>query len=563
MLKTILCIPPDYQYYFPALAAPALSAFLKAHGFDCVQIDLNLAYRDHLAAKVSGSSVALDLAQRRFFLEPLLQSFFLRNLKDRYYSSLLPRANDGVFPRLPYGNNTNSSFYFCERLLDSQHLWRYLQDRQENTFLQFYVSCGIIERLEKERTAVLGISLISPSQVIAGLTLGLLVKQQLPHVHVVIGGQWPGLYADAISSRQDLFCCFDSVVLGEGEEVLCVLVGRIAAGRPLDGIDGLLLPGMSASAVRRGEASMDTLPCPDFSGLSLTDYDGMSDGRLSLTYETSRGCYWSRCAYCVDLPLPRPSYRCKQPRLAAWDMRQLKKRYGAGYLLLGDPGLSPRQMRGIARELLKERVDIRWWTMARLDPGFDRDLFELAHTAGLEKINFGFESASDRVCSLLGKGNRQQRSSRIIRDCAAAGIEVDLQTMLGLPGERFEEGMETIDFLSRHKDCISHVTFNTYYLTPGNVVFADPGRYGLSVDNAPRSPFTFFHPFTNLSGMDMHQAELLEQIYATFNRKPAETPAVPSNSGGFVELVLNGEVCRVGYCRDEATETYTFKDEDR
>ena len=166
-MKTILCIPPDYQYYFPPLGTPALLAFLKKHGCICSQIDLNLGYRDHLAAKVSGTSPALSPAERRFFLEPLLQSFFMHKLRGRYYSDLLPRSNDGVFPKLPYGNNTNSSFYFCEQLLDSPHLWRYLQDCAENTFLQFYSAYGIIRRLEKEHAAVLGISLISPSQVIA------------------------------------------------------------------------------------------------------------------------------------------------------------------------------------------------------------------------------------------------------------------------------------------------------------------------------------------------------------------------------------------------------------
>lgn len=419
--------------------------------------------------------------------------------------------------------------------------------------------------MEKEHAAVLGISLISPSQVIAGLTLGLLVKQQLPQVHVVIGGQWPSLYSREISRRQDLFRCFDSVIVGDGEEALCELAGRIAATRPLEGIPGLLLSGMPAEAARHNETAMDTLPCPDFDGLALSGYDGLSDGRLSLTYETSRGCYWSRCAYCVDLPLPRPSYRCKDPRRAAADMRSLKERYGAGYVLLGDPGLSPRQMRAVSQEILKEQVDIRWWTMARLDPGFNKELFDLAHAAGLEKINFGFESASDRVCSLMGKGNQQQRSSRIIRDCAAAGIEVDLQTMLGLPGERFEDGMETVEFLIRHKDSIGHVTFNTYYLTPGNLVYGDPCRYGLQTDRQHLPAFAFFHPFSNPAGMDMHQAALLERIYETFSRDPQQRrhtqPAAVLGPGGFVELALNGEVCRIGYCRDAATETYAFSDE--
>jgi hypothetical protein len=187
----------------------------------------------------------------------------------------------------------------------------------------------------------------------------------------------------------------------------------------------------------------------------------------------------------------------------------------------------------------------------------------------LRKINFGFESASDRVCGLLDKGNQRGRSSKIIKDCAEAGIEVDLQTMLGLPGERFEDALETIDFLVSHKQFISHVTFNTYYLTPFNHVYQDPLKYGIAYDARSSLPFGFFIPFENQNGMDMGQADLLERIYQSLiHKNPGNTSESPAGapgpvSEGAVEFALNGESCRLRYRRDPATETYTFaEDED-
>jgi radical SAM superfamily enzyme YgiQ (UPF0313 family) len=564
MFKTILCIPPDYDHNFPPLGTPALAAFLKKNGMLCSQIDLNLGYRDFLSRRVCGP-FPLNRDEQLFFLEPLLRKFFAEKLQLRYYSEFLPRKNDGLFPRLPYGNNTNSSFYFCERLISSEYLSRYLEDEAENTFYQFYQDCGIIRSLQKEHIDLLGISVISPSQAIASLTLGLLVKNTIPHIHVVIGGQWPTLYRNEIIQKKDLFRCFDSVIVFEGEHALYELAKRLEHGKNFVSIPNVVTRDtVSSEAVLRKEENMDALPCPDFDGLALGDYDAGKDGQISLTFETSRGCYWSKCAYCVDLPLPKPTYRSKSVGLVVKDMQELKQRYNAHYLLFGDPGLSPRQMRQISQKIIEDRVEMEWWTMARLDPGFDRPLFDLAHKAGLKQVNFGFETASDRVSRLLDKGNERARSSRIIRDCAQAGIRVDLQTMVGLPGESFQDGMETVDFLVAHKEFIASVTFNTYYLTPCNYIYQNPAKYGIEYDRTLRLPFRFFIPFKNKDGMGMDWAYQLEKMYhSLLNQKSDANQGViacPSeqNIKGYVEICLNGESCRLQYKREDQTENYTF-----
>lgn len=149
MFKVLLCIPPDYDYNFPPLGTPALCAFLRKNGIDSAQIDLNLKYRDFLACRIYSSKISLK--EQRFFLKPVLKSFFKEKLKGRYYFDFLPRDSDGTQPFLPYDNNTNSSFYFTERLLSSECLFRYLEDEEENTFLQFYRDTNFLGVLEKRR----------------------------------------------------------------------------------------------------------------------------------------------------------------------------------------------------------------------------------------------------------------------------------------------------------------------------------------------------------------------------------------------------------------------------
>lgn len=161
--------------------------------------------------------------------------------------------------------------------------------------------------------------------------------------------------------------------------------------------------------------------------------------------------------------------------------------------------------------------------MARLDPGFTPDVFRCAAAAGLVQVNFGFESASDRVCASLGKGNVAARSQEVIRACKECGIKVGLQTMLGLPGETDEEAWETVSFLLRHKKYIDEPIFNIYYLTPSCEVYFHPERYGVCFRRDARYPFRFFHAFVNKKGMTQEKAFGYEKIYRMLFDKKSPT----------------------------------------
>lgn len=556
--KVLLCIPPDYHYDFPPLGTPALVAFLKQKGICTEQTDLNLRYRKFLLEHISGSS--LSKGEKKRALGNILKRFFIDKLKSRYYSKFLPGKTNKILPIMPYENYTNSSFYFAERLLSSDYLWQYLQDSSENTFYQFYEKENFLDYLDKKKVDLLGLSIISPSQVVASLTLGLLVKKYLPHIHISIGGQWPTLYRSVILQKKELFRCFDSVIAFEGETPLYKLAMAIKHNKDISSVPNIILKdNKTALNQSQKEEDLDLLPCPDFDGLSLNEYDKES----ILTYETSRGCYWSKCAYCVDLPLPKPSYRIKNPPLIAKDIKELKKRYKADFLVLSDPGLSPRHMSEISRQILKGRIGIDWWCMARPDPGFRYQTFKLAARAGLKQINFGFESASDRVCEILHKGNKKERSLKIIKDCFDAGVKVCLQTMLGLPGETLADGLETIDFLIANKKIISDACFNPYYLTPSNPIYLDPEKYGIEYKNDPRRPFRFFTPFKNLKGMSQKEEQLLERLYNSLLKKDKgrdRQRETRSASKGSLEFCLNRESLRINYVRDSKSKRFYFVD---
>lgn len=456
----LLCIPAAYSTTFPPLGTAALTGFLTQRGIAVRQHDSNIAFRSFA---------------RRQRLFPVKQAASRMRYEFEYYPG--------------------TSFVFTEELLSGDAPRDYITDPRRNSFIGFFYQ-DLYRQLRplRKRPMLVGLSITAPSQAICAFTFGFLVKKEFPGIHVVIGGQWCGLFAGQLSRRKDFAAFFDSFVAGEGETPLLRLVDELRSGKPRYArVPNLFHPctrGFSAPAGNVQE-TMDSLPAPDFDGLPLASYSG---GR-AVTYETARGCYWGKCAFCVDLPQPQPCYREKDPRRAADEIAALARRYRPGLLVISNPAFAPGQMQALCRLLIRRKITLPWWCWCRFDPAFTPGIFRLAKKAGCVSMGFGLESFNQEILDRVRKGTRLPVISRIIRQAHAAGLDIFLQAIIGLPTERPEQSLNTIGFLLNMRRYVKKVMFNGYYLTPGNPVFSDPGAFHLRVKRSPVRPFRFFHDF--------------------------------------------------------------------
>lgn len=533
--KVLLCIPPDYSCDFPPLATPALTSFLRSHGVDARQLDLNILYRDFLIRKIKPQS-PLSINDSRSLLSAVLQNHFGGDrFKHSPYFDLLSVDKHNFLPYLPYNNNRNSSFFFTERLLSSPLLWRYLEDSVENSFLEFFAQERIASTIVDEKFDLVGFSVTSPSQVIPTLTLGFLIKRLSPTTHIVIGGQWPTLFKNELAARPDFSRCFDGIVFGDGETAVLSLSEAISTKKSLVSIPNLIFWNGARFTVSQAshEEDLKALPPPDFDGLILGKYNSHEARGTTLTYETSRGCYWNKCIYCVDLPLPKTGYRVKTAEQIARDTITLKEKFKARSLILSDPALSPKLMTDLSGAILGNDLKIGWWSMARLDKAFSEEIFRTARRSGCRQLNFGFEAASDRVCRVAQKGNALATSLEVIKMAHNAGIAVCLQTMMGLPTETEQELFDTLEFLTRNRRYIDEVSINVYYLTPRNEIQQNPAKFGIDIKSDRTLPFQFFIPFKN-SGVSSRTAQKFANLYHTMI-SDGKTPKLPAtrHSGTF------------------------------
>jgi radical SAM superfamily enzyme YgiQ (UPF0313 family) len=349
---------------------------------------------------------------------------------------------------------------------------------------------------------VIGLSITCPSQVIASFTLGGLIKEFFPDTKIVIGGQWVSFYREELQKRKDFVKFYDYVIYFEGETPFFKLIDSLKNNKPLGDVPNFIYmeDGAWKTSPKISHEDMDELPAPDFDDLPLKRYFG-SNKKISLTVETSRGCYWGKCAFCIDLPLPQPKYREKSPDLIIRDIKELMSKYGVRDLVISNATFSPSQMREVSQKILKENIKVTWWTMARFDNGLTKEILKLAKDAGCRMMGFGLESMNQRVLDFVNKGTKVEVIKRIMKDAKEVNLGIYYQTMIGMPSETIEEALYTLMFLARHSDARGRKpAFNIYYLIPKNRVFHAPDKYGIKIDEDHKLPFKYFYSFKHTVG---------------------------------------------------------------
>lgn len=519
--KTLLLIPPKYEVDFPPLGTPALAGFLKSRGKFVAQMDANHAYHLHFMNKLEMPHK--DEQPRAFKLYALrlfLNSFFVsKEDSDVYYAPLLKNC----FAEASYNDWTDSSYHFAENLLDSEFLRCFLEDEKENTFLQYYRDSRLGEHIVEQGINLLGISVIGPSQVIATLTLAKYLKMNFAKApKIVVGGQWCTLFHSSFVERNDFTDFVDFHIRGEGETPLLSLIQYLEGERPVEDAANLSFAknGQWQVTAHHTKENLRELPAPDFDGLPLREYDSFGSSKIHLTYETSRECYWNRCTYCVDLPMPHEGYRAKPVAIVLKEIKELKDKYHFDALVISDPAIAPSRLRDISQGLIDRGERIPFWCFGRLEKNFTKEIFETAKKAGCYVVNFGMETANQRIMDFVDKGTQLSEVGRIIKDCAGAGVHVALQMIMRLPTETFMEGLETVIYLINHRAWIQQATFNIYYCTPGSLMFNDPFRFKIRIlPNQPR--FRFFHVFEmeDPNSMAYDEAQRLIALYKTLIKK--------------------------------------------
>ena len=272
------------------------------------------------------------------------------------------------------------------------------------------------------------------------------VRKLLPNCYMFAGGHGPSAFGTRALEECDEL---DAVVYSEGEYSVRDLMRRLRDRDTTRGVAGTAVREngeIIQNPVRPFIENLDELPMPAMDLANLKGYRP-SFGQVlrlpTMQVISSRGCM-NDCLYCYRL-MGRHVLRFRSPANVVDEIEHYVRNYGARDIKFWDEAFTYNRDRtlGICEELLRRKIKVSWWISARAD-SVDPELLKMMKRAGCWCINFGVESGVQKNLDTLRKNLTIEQIVTAVNAAHAAGIKTFTTYIFGIPGETFDDGLQTI-----------------------------------------------------------------------------------------------------------------------
>lgn len=538
-MKVMLLFPPNWTPTMPHLALPTLTAFLRAHGMEVVQRDLNIEVFDdvltrrHIEGALAGirrdygargerrpkrpSVAPRELVAQALQMGPQIaaqverakqtlrsQEFFDGPRGLQAFEVIEAALHIASLPFYPAALELTT--YRPAMTADSsRNLLREVHDPQFNMLLPIYKRI-LLPDIQREQPDVVGISIPSMAQFVPGMTLAHMIREAGITCHITVGGPHITMLRERIARTPALFSLIDSAVMFDGEAALLQLCEAIQSNGDFAAVPNLIY--RDGNTIRMNErkesAKIGTLPQPDFDGLPLDRYLAPE---LVLPLMTARGCYFGKCAFC-NVGYGEPEFSLLRSETLASQMQDLQRRYGVRQIFFSDEALTPRTMRELSQIMRRDGTQLLWGGCARFEKPLTADLLRQVYDGGGRMFLFGLESASEQIMQRMVKGTTLEHMHRILRESTEIGIWNHTFFFFGFPGETLQDAQETVNFLYEHQEHIHSAAFGTFLLEVDAPAHKFPKSFGISkVVEQPEKDLAIYFDYEVAEGMDNELAE--------------------------------------------------------
>jgi len=277
------------------------------------------------------------------------------------------------------------------------------------------------------------------------------------NIVVIAGGVHAIIEFENIIKNPDI----DFVVRGEGEYVLKDLINFLNGKGHLP-YEGLVYRDKGKVVIQNSVIikELDKLPWPDFSLVNLNDYLSKESRKGPLgapiypfyRITVTRGCPFG-CSFCQVETIAGKKVRTRSPKKVIEHLCKMKKEYGIKSLIIDDDNMIGNKT--FFKEFLNLMIstDINLpFIMGGVSAFLLNDeLIDLMKEAQCVGVNIAIESGNERVNKLIvRKPVDLKKIPEIINKIKAKGIYCLGNFMIGLPGESWNEILDTIKYA---EDC--------------------------------------------------------------------------------------------------------------
>ncbi|MEW6527257.1 MAG: radical SAM protein [Spirochaetota bacterium] len=290
------------------------------------------------------------------------------------------------------------------------------------------------------------------------------IKMMFPHSIVVLGGPHATFLSHEIIKR---YPYIDYVVEGEGEEAMLSIVEAIKKGKPI-----------KEKIVKQNNVNIDTLPYPaKFAG----KLSGVNINEQFKYIITSRGCSF-KCTFCDS-----PSFWGRKIRFRDVDdvineLDVLYKKYGIIYFSIRDDNFTIKKDRvqELSHKIIKKKLYMMWNCQGRVD-SVDEAMLIAMKKAGLEHIQYGVESGSEKILSLYDKKITIEKIMNTTAMTRKVGVYLSVYLMVGMKGETYTDIKKTKKLIAAMLpgDCV----VSPVALYPGTKLYEEEKQCGVLDDN--------------------------------------------------------------------------------
>lgn len=301
--------------------------------------------------------------------------------------------------------------------------------------------------------------------------LSQLLKEHLPRVRIVVGGQYhAGMRARELLER---FPLLDAVAVGDGEPLDWEQLATCALEAPPPGIVTRQFPGEQRLPLVPASKKIASEYRFDLLRLDARTY--------APSIEVGRGCPFT-CSFCSLSGAPASLEPASQDTIAAqlkfwvdtWSELERVPIYFECPVFF----CNKANIRGYEECLSPFAHRIEWRTQCRVD-SVEPGVLPRLQRLGLRILDVGLESASPRMLELMKKTTGRaelylQRAQALVDAAAACGVGVKLNILL-FPGETEQTAGETADFIWRNRAKISGIAACAAIEFPGSELSAQLG----------------------------------------------------------------------------------------
>ncbi|CCQ90994.1 conserved hypothetical protein, putative radical SAM [Nitrospina gracilis 3/211] len=576
--KVMLIFPPEWVPTAPYLALPSLAAVLRQNGIPTVLKDINVEAFDHyftqnylefVRERIQGRLMRLMEKEQKEGLtdeeRQLKEGFIQYTYVDiPHHAKKVERAKEITrgpefyeVEKLEWALNAfrevmefisisyypaSINFYPVESNLNvyrpwvSEDLFRAPHDRDVNIYIDLCERL-VYPAIDEEQPDVIGISIGTPVQLMAGMTFAQLIRKKYPDIHVTVGGNITTRLKDEIAKKPKFFDrAFHSLVAYEGEHALVELVRALEDGRPLSDVPNLIWKDETGQ-VRVNDKlhteRVNELPIPDFDGMPFDKY--FVPDKI-LPYLGTRGCYWGKCTFCDHGAGYIDQYRAKHADRIIEELKEMKEKYQAKHILFTDESFPPALFRKLPPMMIDAKLDLFWTTLIRFEESLlDPECWEMAAKSGCRSLYFGLESANERIIKLVKKDTKIDVAIKNLNEAKRVGIWSHVMGFFGFPSETQEEAEDTRRFLLDNQDIIHSVEMYFFVLYKHAPVWDMMEETKIDVQVNPEHDLALDYYYTPENGLSIPEAM---QRYQQFYRDDYDPWALRVNAREHVYLYI-------------------------